>query len=94
MHQLTQITVEPHPNAERLASLGVDHWPVWEKEVSEFPWEFIGDETSYILEGRAIITPEGGEPVEISKGNLVTFRSELMCIWKIIEPIRKRYHIS
>ena len=87
------ITVEAHPDAERLASLGVERWPEWKKEVSEFPWEYIEEETSYILEGRAIITPEGGEPVEISKGNLVTFPSELICIWKVIEPIRKRFHI-
>ena len=91
---MTQITVEARPDPERLASLGVDKWPEWEKEVSEFPWEYFEDETSYILKGRAIITPEGGEPVEISKGNPVTFRSELMCIWKIIEPMHKRYRIG
>jgi len=32
--------------------------------------------------------------VEIAKGNLVTFPSELICKWKIVEPLRKRYHIS
>lgn len=90
---MTQIIIEAAPDAARLASLGVDHWPEWEKGRSEFPWEYVGDEISYILEGRAIITPEGGAPVEISKGNLVTFPSELICIWKIIEPLRKRYHI-
>lgn len=91
---MSQITVETHPDAERLASLGVEKWPIWEKEVSQFPWEYIEEETSYILEGRAIITPEGGEPVEISKGNLVTFPSELICVWKVIEPMRKRFHID
>jgi uncharacterized cupin superfamily protein len=69
---MTKIIVEANPDAARLASLGVDHWPIWEKEASEFPWEYFEDEISYILEGRAIITPEGGEPVEISKGDLVT----------------------
>jgi uncharacterized cupin superfamily protein len=89
---MTQIVIET-ADAERLAKLGVDHWPVWEKGVSEFPWEYIEDEISYILEGRAIVTPEGGAPVEIKKGDLVTFPSELICIWKIVEPVRKRYHI-
>ena len=90
---MPQIIIEAHPDAERLASLGVDKWPEWEKAASEFPWEYFEDEISYILEGRAIVTPEGGEPVEISKGNLVTFPSEMICVWKIIEPLRKRYHI-
>jgi uncharacterized protein len=91
---MSEIIIETAPDAVRLASLGVDHWPEWEKGASEFPWEYFENETSYILEGRAIITPEGGEPVEIAKGNLVTFPSELICRWKIVEPLRKRYHIG
>lgn len=91
---MSDIIIEANPDAARLETLGVDNWPEWEKEVSEFPWEYIEDEMSYILEGRAIVTPEGGAPVEISKGNLVTFQSELMCVWKIVEPLRKRFHIS
>ena len=91
---MSEIIVETAPDAARLASLGVDHWPEWEKGASEFPWEYFENETSYILEGRAIVTPEGGEPVEITKGNLVTFPSELICRWKIVEPLRKRYHIG
>jgi uncharacterized protein len=91
---MTKIIIETNPDAARLASLGVDHWPIWEKGNSEFAWEYIEDEISYILEGRAIVTPEGGEPVEINKGDLVTFPSELLCKWKIIEPIRKRYHMA
>lgn len=91
---MTTINVETAPDAARLASLGVDHWPIWEKEASEFPWEYFEQETSYILDGRAIVTPEGGAPVEIAKGDLVTFPSELICKWKIVEPIRKRYRIG
>jgi uncharacterized cupin superfamily protein len=91
---MSEIVVETAPDAARLASLGVDHWPEWAKGASEFPWEYFENETSYILEGRAIITPEGGTPVEIATGNLVTFPSELICRWKIVEPLRKRYHIG
>lgn len=91
---MSRILVEAMPDAARLAALGVDQWPVWEKEVSEFPWEYFEDETSYILEGRAIIMPEGGAPVEIAAGNLVTFQSGLICKWKILAPIRKRYRFG
>jgi uncharacterized protein len=91
---MTQIIVESNPDAARLADLGVDGWSIWEKEASEFPWEYFEDETCYILEGRAIVTPEGGPPVEIGRGDLVTLPSDLICTWKIIEPIRKRYRIG
>lgn len=91
---MTQVTIEAHPDAAHLTRLGVENWPEWEKETSEFPWQYVENETSYLLEGRAIITPEGGPPIEIGKGNLVTFPSELICVWKIIEPLRKRYRIG
>ena len=26
------------PTQEKLKSLGVEEWPIWEKEVSEFDW--------------------------------------------------------
>ncbi|HBX43168.1 MAG TPA: hypothetical protein DEH27_04975 [Deltaproteobacteria bacterium] len=37
--------------------LGVFSWPVWEKEVSGFPWAYEDRETCYLLEGDVIVTP-------------------------------------
>ena len=91
---MRKIRIESHPDAARLLRLRVDKWPEWKEEKSEMPWTYLQDETSYILEGRAIVIPEGGEPIEIEKGNLVTFPSGLACIWKIIEPVHKRYRIG
>lgn len=91
---MSKIVVESAPAAARLATLGTDKWPVWEKGVSEFPWEYFEDETSYIMAGRAIVTPEGGAPVEIAEGDLVTFQSGLICKWKIVAPLRKHYRIG
>lgn len=79
------------PDADRLARLGVDRWPVWEKEVSEFPWSYADRETGYFMEGHVIVTPEGGEPVAIRPGNLVIFPAGLVCTWKVLAPLRKRY---
>ncbi len=91
---MSGIVIETAPDAARLTSLGVERWPEWTSENAEFPWEYFEQEISYIVEGRAIVTPEGGSPVEITKGDLVTFPSELLCRWKVVEPLRKRYRIG
>lgn len=82
------------PTAEKLRTLGVDSWPVWEKEVSEFPWEYDEAETCYILEGEIVVTPETGAPVKFGKGDLVVFSAGLKCRWKIISAVKKHYRFG
>jgi uncharacterized protein len=91
---MPKIIIETDPDAARLSQLGIERWPVWEKGVSEFAWEYGEKETSYIVEGRVIVTPTGGEPVEIGRGDLVTFPAGLACTWKIMEPVRKHYRLG
>jgi uncharacterized protein len=79
------------PAEEKLVKMGVRSWPVWEKEVSEFPWEYDDKETCYILEGDVVVTPEKGDPVRFGKGDLVTFLPGLKCMWKIYKAVRKHY---
>ncbi len=79
------------PTAQRLKELGIMNWPVWQKEESEFPWEYDMEEICYILSGEATITPEKGDPVTIGPGDLVTFPSSMKCRWKIHLEIKKRY---
>ena len=79
------------PDDRRLRAMGVFRWPVWEKEESEFPWEYDMEEVCYILEGRATVTPREGEPVTITPGDLVTFPQGMKCRWSITEAIRKHY---
>jgi len=88
---MTQIKVESNPRPERLEKHGVKSWPIWEKEVSEFPWHYDEPETCYFLEGDVIVTPEGGEPVRVGKGDLVTFPQGMSCTWKVLQPVRKHY---
>ena len=88
------IVVERNPAEERLDELGVKSWPIWEKEVSEFPWCYDMDETCYFLAGEVEVVPEGGEPVRMGAGDLVTFKSGLSCSWKISVPVRKHYNFS
>jgi len=86
-----EIKVERNPSEERLKELGVRDWPIWTKEVSEFPWEYDAEEVCYILEGEATVTPDGDAPVHIQAGDLVTFPQGMTCTWKITRDIRKHY---
>ncbi|NJL01700.1 MAG: cupin domain-containing protein [Spirulinaceae cyanobacterium SM2_1_0] len=85
------IAIEHQPSAERLQALGVSSWPIWSKEVSEFPWTYDETETCYLLAGRVVVTPLDDEPLTLTAGDLVTFPAGLSCLWQVIEPVRKHY---
>ena len=87
----TDISVTSQPSSEQLDKLNVFNWSIWEKEVSEFPWTYDDTETCYFLEGDVLITPDGGEPVTIGQGDLVTFPTGMSCIWKINRAVKKHY---
>ncbi|WP_134389429.1 cupin domain-containing protein [Methylacidiphilum sp. Yel] len=50
-----EILIEKNPTQQRLKELGVSHWPIWEKDVSKFDWQYPEKESCYLLEGEAII---------------------------------------
>ena len=87
---MSKIKIEK-PTKEQLDSLKVFAWPIWEKEVSTFPWSYDEQETCYLLEGKVKVTPEGGEPVEFGAGDLVTFPQGMDCTWEIGKAVRKHY---
>ncbi len=69
-------------------------WGIWTKEVSKFPWHYDEKETCYFLEGEVVVTPEGGEPVRVGKGDLVTFPEGMSCEWDIRRPVRKHFRFG
>ena len=88
---MKDIIISSNPSAEQLSALGVYSWPIWSKEASTFPWTYDEAETCLILEGDIVVTPEGGEPVKIGVGDLVTFPAGMSCIWEIKQDVRKHY---
>jgi len=86
-----QINIEHNPSPAKLDVMFVFDWAIWGKEVSEFPWTYDSNETCYILEGEATITPDGGESVLVTAGDLVTFPKGMSCTWKITKAIKKHY---
>ncbi len=88
------ITWEHNPSPAKLDVLGVDDWPIWEKEISTFEWTYDQKETCYLLEGEVVVTPEGGEPVTLGSKDLVVFPAGMRCTWEIRSPVRKHYDLG
>ncbi len=91
---MSEITIEHNPSEERLSELGVRDWPIWTKEVSEFPWHYDERERCYLLAGDVVVTPDGGDPVEFSAGDFVSFPQGMSCTWKIRKDVRKHYQFG
>lgn len=91
---MSEIRIEQNAPDQRLAELGVRDWPVWSKEVSVFPWHYDSTETCYVLEGDVIVTPDGGDPVRLGKGDLAVFPEGLSCTWDVRAPVRKHYRFG
>ena len=70
---------------------GIRQWPVWEKEVSRFDWEYDGDEECLVLEGEVEVETDQGT-YTIREGDFVTFKKGLKCVWDVKKPIRKHYN--
>ena len=68
-----------------------ESWPIWEKEISEFPWEYDIKETCFILEGDIKVINEKNEEFHITPGDYVIFPKGMKCTWKISKEVRKHY---
>ncbi len=86
-----EIKVEHQPTQVELEHLDVYKWPIWMKEPSKFPAIYEVSEMCYFLEGEVFVIPEGGEPVRIVGGDLVTFPAGLSCTWDVKSDIKKHY---
>ena len=91
---MSKIKIERNPDEKRLQKLGVSDWPIWTKEVSEFPWRYDAEETCYFLEGDVVVTPDGREPVQMGRGDLVTFPTGMSCTWRIGKDVTKHYRFG
>ena len=76
-----------------IEKLGIYSWPIWEKEVSRFDWQYDTDEECLILEGEVEVETSEGN-ILIKPGDFVTFKSGLKCIWDIKKDIKKHYNFK
>ena len=87
---MSEITVK-YLSEKEILGKKVRSWPTWSCEVSEFPWEYMEQESCYILEGQVDITTEDGEIVSIAPGDFVVFPRGLKCEWKVRQSVLKHF---
>ncbi len=81
------------PSEEKLSSLNVKSWPIWEKEVSEFDWHYDSEEECYLLEGEVTVKTAEGE-VSFGAGDFVCFPKGLDCHWSVTKAVKKHYRFK
>lgn len=72
---------------------GINSWPIWTCNVSEFDWEYSDKESCYLLEGLVEVKTEW-ETVNFGKGDFVVFPKGLKCVWKVSSPVKKHYQFG
>ncbi len=91
---MDEVVITRNPDPEEIRKKGIDKWPVWEKEASEFEWYYDTEETCYIITGRVTVVTQDGDTYEFGKGDIVTFKQGLSCTWRIHEDVRKHYRLG
>jgi uncharacterized protein len=65
---------------------------IWECTPGLFRWVH-ADETLCLVDGKATVTPEGGEPFEIRPGDVVFFPEGTTTEWRVEQTVRKAFHL-
>lgn len=84
------IQIEPAISLARQTELGVHGWPLWKDAEGSRTLTLDDVEKSYFLEGSATLTPEGGAPVTVNKGDLVVVPAG-RCHWQVHAAVRRHY---
>ncbi|MCI1037273.1 MULTISPECIES: cupin domain-containing protein [Pseudomonadaceae] len=66
---------------------------VWECTPGQFKRQVRQAEYSYIVSGEGCFTPDGGEPVYFSAGDVLYFTADTLGVWDIRSTVRKTYMI-
>jgi uncharacterized protein len=91
---LEEATGEPMQTAGRYLWQGDgQEIGVWECTAGPSYWKLEENEFVQILSGRMTVTPDGGEPLEISAGDAAFFAEGWAGTWDIHETIRKVFVI-
>ena len=59
--------------------LEIKNWSIWTCDMSSFDWTYDDKEICLLLEGEVTVTPDGGETMKCSEGDLVVFPAGIYC---------------
>lgn len=71
--------------------LGIEDWPIWEKEESSFNWHYDDKEQFYLIEGEVCIRT-ANHNINVHPGDFVTCPRGLTCEWDVKKYVKKHYH--
>jgi uncharacterized protein len=66
---------------------------VWTCTAGKFTWDYGWDEFVMVLEGEAVVTPEGGKPLTLGVGDFGYFPVGVKVEWHVPKYIRKTFVI-
>ena len=89
---MSKVKIE-HLDDAQIRNLGINSWPIWEKEKSRFDWTYSDTEHCFILEGEFSVETDEGT-FNVAPGDYVTFAKGLSCIWDIKKPVKKHYKFT
>ncbi|TNC73337.1 cupin domain-containing protein [Rubellimicrobium roseum] len=65
----------------------------WESTVGTWHTTYAAYEFVHLLEGRIVITEDGGEPVTLTPGDAFVVEAGFKGTWRVEEPVRKHFAI-
>lgn len=66
----------------------------WEATPGTYRASYSGWEFIHLIEGKVVITPDGGEPVSAGPGDAVVLEKGFEGTWQIEEKVRKHFTIK
>lgn len=66
----------------------------WQATVGSYHATFSQYEFVHMIKGRIIITPDGGEPVEVGPGDAYVVEANFKGTWEILEPVVKHFVVA
>lgn len=66
----------------------------WEATVGTYEATYTSWEFVHLMQGKIIITPEGGEPYTVAAGDAFVVEKDFKGTWEIVEDVRKHFYIK
>ena len=80
------VTLNGYESADGKRLMGI-----WESSPGIWKVDYKDWEYCHFLEGRCILTPKGGKPIELKAGDVFVIEPGFRGTWEVVERVRKYY---